>query len=158
MFDHSQLVLTIAPTLACNFKCKYCYETSREEIINSERMEAIYNFVEERYLTDRFKKLKINWYGGEPLLVMSKIIEMSKWLMNFSEKNDIEYTARMFSNGSLITDKTINKFKELKISDIQLTIDGLKDNHDKRRISKNSKSTYDCLINNTKKLLEMEFQ
>ncbi len=154
MFDNTELVLTIAPTLACNFRCPYCYETSRSKTIDTKGIHAIVDFVIERYKENNFKKLKVNWYGGEPLLAINEIEEISKLLIEFSEKNNIEYTARMVTNGSLINENIIEILKSIKVKDIQITIDGLKENHDKRRISKDGKSTFDLIISNTKKAIK----
>lgn len=151
MFDNAELALTIAPTLACNFKCPYCYETSRNNIISSEGINAILDFVKEKYETNSFKKIKVNWYGGEPLIAIDSVVQISNLLIDFSNTNNIEYSAKMITNGSLINDEILKKLKSIKVSNIQITIDGTKEKNDKRRLSKDGTPTYQKLVNNVKK-------
>lgn len=73
------LSLTIAPTLSCNFRCPYCYETGRKyntmtPSIVSDVIHFIHERIEATQLIDGKHHVSISWYGGEPLL-QPKIIE-----------------------------------------------------------------------------------
>ena len=67
------LSLTIAPTLSCNFRCPYCYETGRKyntmtPSIVSDVIHFIHERIEATQLIDGKHHVSISWYGGEPLL------------------------------------------------------------------------------------------
>ena len=59
----------------------------------------------------------------------------------------------MTSNLTLLDDTIISLMKKYNIS-TQISIDGTREQHDKRRITKNGKGTYDVIMNNLKKLKE----
>lgn len=151
-YSVSSLGLTIAPTLACNFKCVYCYETSKPGKMSVETQNSIFDIVKSQ--ASALSHLDITWYGGEPLLAVDIITNMSEQFMKISEENGIEYSAYMISNGALLTDDIISKMIQYKIKGIQITVDGPKEIHDSRRISKDGGSSFNVIINNINKLLE----
>ena len=67
-YNQTVLNLTIAPTMACNMGCQYCYEENKAGVMNKEVKESLLEFVRERAKT--LERLDISWYGGEPLLAM----------------------------------------------------------------------------------------
>ena len=148
------LALTIAPTLACNFKCVYCYESPKNGKMSGTLQEKLVDFVEKQ--AKCLHSLQINWYGGEPLLAIDVIRNLSKRYIELAEKYDIDYDAFMISNGSLINDEIINDLIKYKVRGIQITLDGPPEVHDSRRISKNGIFQFDKIIENINKLLSTE--
>lgn len=68
---HSQndyMNLIIAPTMNCNFRCSYCFEKKfrNTKMMDLSLTQKIIDFAKER----KVKHLKIDWYGGEPLLCL----------------------------------------------------------------------------------------
>lgn len=145
-YDHTILTLTIAPTLLCNFKCAYCYETPQKGIFTEREIDAVIDFALDKYQNDNYKKLKVNWYGGEPMLAIEQIKAISHRLIDFCNKNNIEYSANMVSNGSLIDEEKANLLKELNITTVQITLDGLDEFQDIRRPSRDGKKMVDKII------------
>jgi len=154
-YNTNSLGLTIAPTLNCNFKCIYCYENEagNHGVMSDYIQMNILGFIK-RFAN--IKKLSINWYGGEPLLAKKEIYNLSKMFIEYCKDNNIEYDAFMITNGSLITDTDINDFIKYKIKNIQVTIDGIPEIHNKRRMGKNIQDTFSVIINNINKLLSCE--
>ncbi len=147
-FSGGGLGLTIAPTLDCNFGCEYCYENRDTGSISDEVKENIYKFAEENLKV--MSSLDVTWYGGEPLICMNIIEEMSKRLMEIAEKYDRKYSAFMVTNGYLLNEKVIAKLKELKVNGIQITIDGPPEIHNNRRMLRYGKerNTFDKIVKN----------
>lgn len=74
-FSKLSLGLIIVPTLACNFKCPYCYETKlSHKTMNTSTMEQIIKFVE----NSGCKTVNLCWHGGEPLLAFENMFSGKK--------------------------------------------------------------------------------
>ena len=94
------------------------------------------------------ERLSVTWFGGEPLLAIGIINKISREMISLCKKEKIEYTAYLVTNGTLLNKSILQQLIECKIKQIQVTIDGLKDIHDSRRIFKNKckKSTFKTII------------
>lgn len=140
-YNKELLSLTIAPTTACNFKCPYCYEDGIEyETMNDEIVYRMIDFIE----SFKIKNVNICWYGGEPLLCIDKI---KKTVDELQKKNFI-LEQSIVTNGYLLNKDNARVLKELGINQVQITLDGPPSIHDKRRVLKNGKPTFDTIINN----------
>lgn len=142
-FDNDYLNLTIAPTMACNFKCSYCFEGERVRnlVMSQEVLDKVVDFVKLR----NYKRLEITWYGGEPLCAWNKIVE-------FNQKFDalgiplIEQS--IVTNGSLLDEEKIAFFIEKNFKMVQITLDGDEETQNQRRPMKNGQSSYQTIMKN----------
>lgn len=147
-FDDKVLSLTIAPTSDCNFRCVYCFEKNsiRKEYMTKETMDHIINLVKKK--SSKLDILNITWYGGEPLLALKQIEYMTEVFLEICNSNNIEYVASIVTNGYLLNIDNLKKLEDFKIRAIQVTVDGAKETHDKRRVLINGQGTFDKIINN----------
>ena len=150
-YDHKHMHLTIVPTEACNLACIYCYENGcKERSMPKKVQEQIKNFIEQQ--KDIIKSLAITWYGGEPLLKMDVIDELSKYFLKFTKENNIQYSASMITNGTLLDEQTVDKLVNYKIDSIQVTLDGLEEQHNKRRFYRvGDKNSFQNILEGIKK-------
>ena len=139
-------IITIAPTLNCNFACSYCYENSRAGMLDDKGFEAIVEFIKEQYGEAPFEKMQVNWYGGEPMLCINEIAEWSKRLIVFCEGLGVKYVSHMITNGSLVNRDNISLMVDSKITDVQITLDGWRERHDVRRPAKNGERQFDTIV------------
>ncbi len=150
-YNNSRLTLTIAPTTSCNFTCPYCYEKGvTYHSMNEETIEKISKFVDNNLKNKN--GLGICWYGGEPLLAIDSIENLTTQFKKTCEENKINYQASMITNGYLLNETNIAKLQNLSIDFVQITIDGNKSTHDNRRVLKNGEPTYDTILNNIKNI------
>ncbi len=147
-FYSSSLGLTIAPTSNCNFRCVYCYEKDviKNRAMTQEVQDKIIDLVKEQ--VPRLTDLSITWYGGEPLLALDIIEQLSKEFMSICEENHINYSAGIITNGYLLTKEKVELLNKLKVNFYQITIDGSRENHNKSRPLVNGGETYDKILNN----------
>lgn len=148
--SNDSLNLTIAVTSNCNFRCSYCYEKNQIKrlYMKEDIEEELINFVKKNYNQKKIKSLNITWYGGEPLLNFGSITRLSNAFIHFCEKNNITYNAGIITNGYLLTNKILKKMCDFKITSIQVTLDGNKEIHDKRRYLINGLGTFDTILKN----------
>lgn len=148
----------ICPTIACNLKCIYCFEGddhSAKMIMSNEKLEAIFKFIREQIEKDKDKPCKLTLFGGEPLLKTNK--EIVQKVFDFADENDLSLT--IITNGTN-TDGYLEMFEKFNNKhnnklQIQITLDGNKEIHDKRRIRADGKGTFDEIIKTIGKFIEL---
>jgi len=143
-FERNVLHLTIMPTLRCNFNCIYCFEEHQEIDMDMVSIKRVQNMVK-NLIRKGYKKLTVDWYGGEPLLNLTCIKELSEYFIKLCDKLGIMYTASITTNGYAFTPSVQNELFALKVVDAQLTIDGDKETHDKRRACLSGEGSYDVI-------------
>lgn len=148
--DMSSLGFTIAPTMDCNMCCPYCYEKKQASYMNEQTQEAVINFIKAHLdAYKNAKRLHISWYGGEPLLHKNAIYNLSKKIIAMCEDRKMSYNASIVTNGVLLDVETAKELAEnCKVSRAQVTVDGLGDYHNKKRILKSGEDSYSIIINN----------
>lgn len=151
-YDRSRLTLTILPSYECNFRCFYCFENKQNVQLDDKEIEGIKNFTLQHI--SGVEKLSVCWFGGEPLLNPDAIWLLSDFFIKLCKNENVEYRATMITNGSLITNKIIDKLKISHIDSVQITLDGDKECHDKRRCLKNGNGSYDLILDNIHLLTE----
>ena len=147
---------TICPTMGCNLRCTYCFESTEQHVdcgvMTEGQLQAIFNHIIK--CCNEFKKIydsvenkemlahkqpNIVLFGGEPLLSIN--FAVIKKILEFAEQMNIP--VKIITNGT-----TIDLYKELlhqykhRIA-IQITMDGDKATHDVRRIHANKGGTFD---------------
>lgn len=149
------LSLTIVTTNDCNLNCVYCYEGNRSPIYaGKETEDGIIKFAEERIKSMGYKGIYVTWYGGETCMNKEFIFSLSKRLLALCKTHHLSYNAILVTNGTLMNKRLALRLKRLKVQYLQITIDGLKETHDKRRPLKNPrKSSFQLIINNVKQVL-----
>lgn len=108
-YDMSNFGLTVAPTLDCNFRCKYCFETHPKGVMSEEIQTALIKFVEERLINS--VRFSVTWYGGEPLLTKNIIYNPSEKFLELYQKYAVDYKAFIITNGGFINDSYIENYK-----------------------------------------------
>jgi len=146
-----QLQITIAPTMKCNMICPYCFQS---ENYDSEEMEydicdKIVDFIDKMVINHPY--LSVTWFGGEPLIALNPIEYISKRLIDICAKKNILYNSSIITNGYLLDSETAkNLFEKCAISSAQITLDGLEEQHDKKRILREGGKSFSTIINNIK--------
>lgn len=144
------LTLTIILTMNCNLRCIYCYQNNSDTCrIPSRRISktVISNLLKFLGSYTKIKTLEVTWFGGEPLLELEILKHISNLLIDFCLSNNIKYNASIITNGYLLDEKTALTLLNYKVTDIQLTIDGVKSIHDYRHRHINPKnSSYNKII------------
>lgn len=88
--------------------------------------------------------------GGEPLLALPAVENISKKLIKMCEDNNIGYGSSMTTNGYLLTEDVAKRLQECMVEYIQITLDGNAQTHNARRPLVGGQGTFDTIIKNIK--------
>lgn len=119
---------TIAPGMGCNYNCPYCFEKGHGSgsVMSQETIHQTEAYIIKKMSANpNLKQLSIRWFGGEPLLYMNTIENMSHVLMDWCAANGVQYTAGIVTNGRYLTKENARKLKDLHVGYVQLSMDGM---------------------------------
>lgn len=150
--------LYLMPTQNCNCECTYCYipEVERTKKCDHDNLRSVVNkFIDNLKEQNYYKDPEIRFIGGEPYLDIKFIIELSNlFLERFNSGKIIINT-----NGTLINKKLLGLIKtEHRNKFIHIvSLDGVEEVHNKRRISKKGQNTFKQTVSGIRilKLLNM---
>ncbi|MEL9970310.1 MAG: radical SAM protein [Metallosphaera sp.] len=139
---------TLLLTYNCNFDCVYCFQKGfRRAISVSENvMRGFVNYIKRK---EGGRKVRVTFFGGEPLLELRKIEDISKSL------SGLKYSFSVVTNGSLLTKSVAERLISLGLSHVQITLDGPREVHDKRRHYLDGRGSYEVILNNLRNLQDM---
>lgn len=153
--DPSKFELHINPTMNCNFKCWYCYETHiKDSKMDAATIQNTEKFIS-RVLAEQtgLKEFMLGWFGGEPMLYFDKVIvPILKYANEVCREHNVSFSSHMTSNGLLITEDKIATCKNYGLRFFQITLDGNRERHDKVRFISEGKGSYDKIVENIKTL------
>ena len=146
---------TIALTQNCNAHCYYCYQSESVFENNRKLIKNDYDKIVDFIIKTKKDKVKITWFGGEPLIRSDIITYISEKLIN----KNVNLESVIITNGLLLSSLDINTLKnKWKICEIQVTFDGLYQNHDKRKCFAFGKNNFEKIIEKLKELLNNEIK
>ncbi len=153
--DMSYIDLTILLTEDCQMQCVYCFEgTKSKNKISLSTINDILLFLKSQRRT--CKKLRVTWFGGEPLLAYGRLREMSIALMNFCKAYDIEYSADITTNGFALNRQRCEELiSYLNVKRYIITVDGPENIHEQRRPLLSRKPSFPVIWRNMETLVEM---
>ena len=127
------MVLTLTTTQDCNLGCYYCYESRTKDTLGEADVSGIVAWTRQRLISSGKDSLHVDWYGGEPLLNIDFIDAASGALQSLCKELAVSYSASVISNGTCWPDDVASFIARHRIRQVQISFDGLKANHDKRR-------------------------
>ena len=111
--------VTIAPTMACNARCYYCFEQgARWGYMDDATADAVSDFLIERCVE---KRIYIAWFGGEPLLAPGVIERITARI----KAAGIVVESTITTNGLLLDESVRARLSEWGTYRIQITLDGV---------------------------------
>ena len=141
---------TIFPTTDCNARCFYCFELGRSRMPMTQ--ETALKTVEYIKAHCGGKRVKISWFGGEPLYNQQVIDTICDGL----RREGIEFYSFVVSNGYLFDDAVVRKAVESwNVKNIQITLDGTESVYNKTKayIYKGT-NPYQIVLGNIERMLD----
>ncbi|MFI7275050.1 radical SAM protein [Streptomyces sp. NPDC049879] len=135
--------ITIMPTSYCNMACDYCGQEHFKAPVDNARVERVIRRVEGVLADPATGEVVVTWFGGEPLLALRVVREMTARFTAAAGRHGKRYHARLVTNGSLLTRRTLRELHdELCVRALEVTIDGPEAVHDRRRLKRNGRGAF----------------
>ena len=142
-YQQKEAMLTIKLTDDCNFRCPYCFQHKKSTFLDSNKISIIMKLIMDMN-SSGIETFHIGFFGGEPLLNRSAMHELYSLL----ERSNIAYYITMTTNGYLLTRDVIETLKIMKVTSVQVTLDGSRRLHDTTRVLADGGGTYDVIFTN----------
>ena len=152
--------ITVNPTLACNFRCWYCYQSHiAQSYMNDSILSATLLFIRNVLKDDATERIVLSFFGGEPLLYYNRIVRpIIESSLSYSEEIGKRIDYYMTTNGYLLSQKVVDDLARQNVTvDFQIPIDGDEDTHNKTKFLTNGKGTYDVIKANIFNAVEKGF-
>lgn len=132
----NSLVLLVSE--ACNFACTYCYGSYGRRCgkMNTDIAIKAIDLARELGIRD------VVFFGGEPLTNLAVVKEAVEYI---ERTWDGEYSLRMTTNGSLITEEIASYLQDHHFQ-VSVSMDGDKASQDLTRVYQNNESTYQDVL------------
>lgn len=151
--ENAPFHLVIMPHQNCNFRCVYCYEAFDKNKMEPEVEAGLVKLAEQRLQSGRHKYFSVSWFGGEPLLAPDVIDRLSKQFMALAERYGVTYVASITTNGYLLNEDNIEMLLRNRVKSFQVSVDGIREHHDRQRVKYGGQPTYDKITGNLQKMM-----
>lgn len=153
--------LYLITTTNCNLDCSYCFYRSsfsgslkhRQNMsfeVAKNAIDKFFDIVSKNEITDNYWQ-QITFYGGEPLINKELLIQAIPYAR---EKFNDKFTSLVINTNLVLLDEEIIKiFKDNNV-EVQVSLDGNKEQHDLNRKNIAGQGSYDIVIKNMKLLIE----
>lgn len=141
--QRSSMHLTLAPTMDCCFHCHYCFEKYKtKSYMTPDVMDSIVKHVLSR---PGLENVHITWFGGEPLMALS---QMELFHDKFSAAWKKPVLSNIITTGYHIDEDAIRVIKKTGISKMQITLDGMRDTHNKVKNLPSGEDVFEKVLSN----------
>jgi uncharacterized protein len=143
--DKEEVQVFFVPTYQCNFACSYCYQDqypATPEKLSPEIIDAFFSFLDNR-LEGRSKYITL--FGGEPFLNGKSYKAALEYFFERCAESKIELA--VVTNGYHLNEY-FDLLSKVSVREIQVTLDGLKKLHDRRRPHKGGIPSFQQIVHN----------
>ena len=145
-------VVYLFPTANCQLRCHYCYEdgVDRSRSLSPGTERQVIDWID-RYtkaLTGKIDLLRIVFHGGEPLLEKDTVCSLLTTIAQICRRQKIKLETQIVTNGVALNGESVRFLSRHNLTRLQITLDGPRAVHDKRRFFDGGKGTYDIIMNN----------
>ena len=131
----------------CNLDCTYCYYLHKEQLLGSNSKFRISDEILEAHIRQyiegqRGDEVVFSWQGGEPTLLGVEFFEKVVALEKKYQRPGLHIENDLQTNGTLLNDEWYAFLRKNKFL-VGLSIDGPQELHDRYRVNKGGKPTFD---------------
>jgi uncharacterized protein len=153
--NNKRFELIALMNLDCNLSCTYCYEGDMKGkfYMSRDTADNLVDFISGS-VGPGMETINIDFYGGEPLLSLKLIKDVSGRVRALAESMGIEYEFTLVTNGTLLTRRTVEELAPLGLKRAKITLDGPGHVHDQTRPFRSGEGSFVLIIRNLKDACE----
>ncbi len=140
---HDEVQLFYAPTYVCNFGCSYCFqdEYAPAKLADPDAvLDAFFAYVDDTFAG---RKKYVTLFGGEPLLATPAARRTVERMVEGTKARGLDLA--IVTNGYNLA-SYVPLLATGRIREVQVTLDGTRPMHDRRRALKGGGSTFDPVV------------
>ncbi len=131
----------------CNLACDYCYYVDKGSLIPKEKSFRMPEDLLETYIAQHIEAspdeiVRFSWHGGEPTLLGLDYFKRIVELQRKYKAHDVVIANGMQTNGTLLDEEWGRFLAEENLS-VGLSLDGPREIHDRHRVTKNGRGSFD---------------
>jgi uncharacterized protein len=136
------LKLIVNSTEQCNLRCTYCYESFSLKQMPADVINGILRLVQKRAASG-LDWLEIEFFGGEPLAAWQVVDTLSMRLHKICMQFGVPLLGAITTNATMLTRPRLDALVQRGFKSFQITLDGPKEIHDRRRVTSTKRGTFD---------------
>jgi uncharacterized protein len=144
--EKEELQIFFVPTYSCNFSCTYCYQSEYPSLssgLNHQITDAFFRLLEQNFSQ---RRKYVTLFGGEPLMGSSFYKTEIEYFISKCKSSHLDLA--IVTNGYHLGDY-LDILAPSFVREIQITIDGTEEVHNKRRrLKKNDGPTFNTIADN----------
>lgn len=145
---------SFVPTFECNYNCWYCIQQHEPVKIDMYKISLIVKHIKKYLLDNEIESYVLSWFGGEPLTQPNVIGIVTSDLKQFCKDHNIEFSASITTNGSLLNKENIEILTRNDVNYYQIAIDGDEKTHNKNKFDGTSNNSFALVLSNIVELLK----
>ncbi len=152
--DRGQTQIFFVPWYSCNFGCRYCYQEGYGEkpgLLSDEVMDAFFAYIDREFAR---RPIYLTLFGGEPLLPGEKARRSIERFLKEAAARKL--AVAVVTNGYTLRD-SLDTLALAAIREIQVTLDGMGDVHNRRRPLKGGQPTFRPIVEGIDEALRRGF-
>jgi len=150
--ENDEVQIFFVPWYSCNFACTYCFQDGygwTPVALKREVVDAFFAWIRDKYPN---RRKYITLFGGEPLMPVEA---MRKFVADFVERCKEEgLEIAVVTNGYNLTEY-LDILSQSHLREIQVTLDGPQEAHDKRRMLRGGGGSFDRIVEGIDNALAM---
>ncbi len=147
---------TVVLTLACNLACPYCFEDHfrGDHAMSEETARLLVAYIKQEQI-DRGRDVELRFYGGEPLMAVSRLKEIAGPLRDAAVATGTKFSCSLVTNATLLTRPVVKELLPFGLSSAQITLDGPAGTHNRQRPFVSGLGSFDTIVANLRSVYDL---
>lgn len=147
--------VSLVLTHDCNLGCGYCYTGAkfRKRMARETAFKGLDMAFAKNRLGEAPTEIQLSYFGGEPLLEFELLLEVARAARERAQAASVKLVQTVTTNGTLLDAEKVRALYELDLY-VALSIDGVREAHDRNRPTMGGASSFDAVERGLKALVD----